>query len=50
MPASRDDLLRISRRYLDRGEMLGSRRKQKNAANWDGYMGEQDFSSKAEFQ
>jgi len=45
-----DILLRISRRYLDRGTLNRDRRKRKNAENWDGYLGEQDFSHKAEFQ
>jgi hypothetical protein len=45
-----DDILRISRRYLDRGKMVGQRRQRKNAENWDAYLGEQDFSHKAEFQ
>lgn len=42
--------IRISRRYFDRADQFKGQRKRKNAANWDAYMGEQDFSHKAEFQ
>lgn len=50
MPETDDNLLRISRRYLDRGRVSRDRRKRKNAENWDAYLGEQDFGHKAEFQ
>lgn len=45
-----DNLLRISKRYLARGDQAKWPRKRKNQQNWDAYMGEQDFSHKAEFQ
>lgn len=43
-------LIRISRRCTDRGDMVKWPRKRKNAANWDAYMMEQDFTHKADYQ
>lgn len=48
--ATKNQLIRISRRYFDRADQSKGVRKRKNAENWDAYMGEQDFSRKAEFQ
>jgi len=47
---SPENVIRISKRYLDRGELVKKRRTRKNTENWDAYAGEQDWSHKAEFQ
>lgn len=45
-----DDLLRISRRYFSRSDQVKRPRARKNDQNWEAYLGQQDFSHKADFQ
>lgn len=47
MPA---DILSISRRYHTRSDVAFRPRRKKNEDNWRAYLGEQDFSYKADFQ
>jgi hypothetical protein len=44
------DILTISRRYFTRADVAFRARRKKNEENWRAYMGEQDFSYKADFQ
>lgn len=44
------ELLTIFRRYQTRSDVAFRPRRKKNEANWQAYLGEQDFSYKADFQ
>lgn len=44
------ELLSIARRYYSRSDMAFRPRRKKNDENWLAYLGEQDFSYKADFQ